>query len=133
MHYEDKATPKQRSCVSALSGGIAGGGVTKLMGGRLLPGTIIFSLLGYVGQSAYNAIDTWQMEQTNAPSKPFLQRLADSKWVPLKSLSDDDYRGILNEKLLSIEAEVALLDEKIQELEKAKAVGPESVSKPRST
>lgn len=32
MHYEDKATPKQRSCVSALSGGIAGGGVTKLMG-----------------------------------------------------------------------------------------------------
>lgn len=67
------------------------------------------------------------MEQTNAPSKPFLQRLADSKWVPLKSLSDDDYRGILNEKLLSIEAEVALLDEKIQELEKAKAVGPECV------
>lgn len=73
------------------------------------------------------------MEQANVPSKPFLQRLADSKWVPLKSLSDDDYRGILNEKLLSIEAEVALLDEKIQELEKAKAVGPESVSKPRST
>ncbi|BCR90471.1 uncharacterized protein ACHE_60357A [Aspergillus chevalieri] len=131
MHYEDKATAKHRSYVSALSGGIAGGGVTKLMGGRLLPGTIVFSLLGYVGQSAYNAIDTWQMEQANVSSKPFLQRLADSKWVPLKSLSDDDYRGILNEKLLSIEAEVALLDEKIQELEKAKSVGPESVSKLR--
>jgi len=71
------------------------------------------------------------MEQANVSSKPFLQRLADSKWVPLKSLSDDDYRGILNEKLLSIEAEVALLDEKIQELEKAKSVGPESVSKLR--
>lgn len=35
MHYEDKASPKQRSYVSALSGGIAGGGVTKLMGMRL--------------------------------------------------------------------------------------------------
>lgn len=32
MHYEDKATAKHRSYVSALSGGIAGGGVTKLMG-----------------------------------------------------------------------------------------------------
>lgn len=73
------------------------------------------------------------MEQANVPSKPFLQRLADSKWVPLRSLSDDDYRGMLNEKLLSIEAEVALLDEKIQELEKAKTVGPEGVSKPWGT
>ncbi|EYE96559.1 uncharacterized protein EURHEDRAFT_411063 [Aspergillus ruber CBS 135680] len=133
MHYEDKATPKQRSYVSALSGGIAGGGVTRLMGGRLLPGTIIFSLLGFVSQGAFNAIDTWQMEQANVPSKPFLQQLADSKWIPLRSLSDDDYRGMLNEKVLSIEAEVALLDEKIQELEKARAVGTESVSKPRGT
>lgn len=73
------------------------------------------------------------MEQANVPSKPFLQRLADSKWVPLRSLSDDDYRGMLNEKVLSIEAEVALLDEKIQELEKAKAVGTEGVSKTRGT
>lgn len=73
------------------------------------------------------------MEQANVPSKPFLQQLADSKWIPLRSLSDDDYRGMLNEKVLSIEAEVALLDEKIQELEKARAVGTESVSKPRGT
>ena len=73
------------------------------------------------------------MEQADAPSKPFLQRLADSKWVPLRSLSDDDYRGMLSEKLLSIEAEVALLDEKIQELEKVKAVGSEGVSKPGVT
>lgn len=73
------------------------------------------------------------MEQANVPSKPFLQRLADSKWVPLRSLSDDDYREMLNEKVLSIEAEVALLDEKIQELEKAKAVGTDGVSKTRGT
>lgn len=103
------------------------------IGGRLIPGTIVFSLLGYVGQSAYNAIDSWQMEQASVPSKSFLQRLADSKWVPLRSLSDDDYRGILNEKVLSIEAEIALLDEKIQELEKAKVAGLKAASKPRDT
>lgn len=32
LHYQDNASPKQRSYVSALSGGIAGGGVTRLMG-----------------------------------------------------------------------------------------------------
>lgn len=49
--------------------------------------------------------------------------MAESKWVPLKSLSDDEYRGILGEKLLSIEAEIALIDDKIEELEKAKLDG----------
>lgn len=63
------------------------------------------------------------MEHANTPSKPILQRIADSKWIPLKTLSDDEYRGILSEKLLSIEAEIAIIDEKIEELEKAKANG----------
>jgi hypothetical protein len=67
------------------------------------------------------------MEHANTPSKPFLQRLADSKWIPLKTLSDDEYRGILGEKLLSIEAEIAIIDEKIEELEKAKATGQNMV------
>lgn len=67
------------------------------------------------------------MEHANTPSKPILQRIADSKWIPLKTLSDDDYRGILGEKLLSIEAEIAIIDEKIQELEKSKANGPVAV------
>ena len=81
------------------------------LGGRLIPGVVVFSLLGYLGQGSYNAIDNWQIEQANTPSKPIIQRIANSKWIPLKSLSDDDYRGLLSEKLLSIEAEMALLDE----------------------
>lgn len=32
LHYNDQASPQQRSYASALSGGVAGGGVTKLMG-----------------------------------------------------------------------------------------------------
>ncbi|KAK1139816.1 hypothetical protein N8T08_011135 [Aspergillus melleus] len=121
LHFQGDATPRQRAYVSALSGGIAGGAVTRLMGGRLIPGAVIFSMLGYVGQSSYNAIDTWQMEHANNPSKPIIQRIADSKWIPLRSLSDDDYRGMLSEKLLSIEAEISLIDDKIEELEKSKA------------
>ncbi|KAF9892504.1 hypothetical protein FE257_001613 [Aspergillus nanangensis] len=126
LHYEDNASSTQRSYVSALAGGIAGGGVTRIMGGRLVPGVVVFSLLGYLGQSTYNVIDNWQMEHANTPSKPIFQRMADSKWIPLKSLTDDDYKGILNEKLLSIEADMALIDEKIEELEAAKLNGHES-------
>ncbi|KAL4912475.1 hypothetical protein BDW62DRAFT_19308 [Aspergillus aurantiobrunneus] len=127
-YYEDKATLKQHTYASTISGGVAGGAVTRLMGGRLVPGLVVFSLLGYVGQTSYNAIDRWQLEQAHTPSKPFLERLADSKWIPLKSLSNEEYRGILSEKLLSIEAEIALIDDKIEELERGKLDRPAEVS-----
>jgi hypothetical protein len=68
------------------------------------------------------------MEHANTSSKPIIQRLADSKWIPLKSLSDDDYRGILSEKLLSIEAEMTILDEKIEELQKSRSHGVDAES-----
>lgn len=51
-----------------------------------------------------------------------MQWMADSKWIPLRTLSDQEYRGMLGEKLLSIEAEIALLDDKIEELEKTRPV-----------
>lgn len=91
----------------------------------MIPGLVVFSLLGYGGQSAFNRLDTWQMERAQNPSKPLAQRMADSKWIPLRHLSDDEYRNILSEKLLSVEAEIALLDEKIKELEKTRpAISP---------
>lgn len=96
-------------------------------GGRLVPGAIIFSLLGFCGQSAFNKLDAWQLENAHKVSKPIAQRIAESKWVPLRHLSDAEYRGILSEKLLSIEAEIALVDEKIEELEKSR---PASTSVP---
>jgi hypothetical protein len=70
------------------------------------------------------------MENAHKTSKPLMQRMADSKWIPLRSLSDQEYRGMLSEKLLSVEAEIALLDEKIQELEKSRPVQDSSSSNP---
>lgn len=80
----------------------------------------MFSLLGYLGQSSWNMIERWRLESANSSTKPILQRIADFKWAPLRSLSDDDYKHILSEKLLSIEAEIAILDEKIQQLQQEK-------------
>jgi hypothetical protein len=62
------------------------------------------------------------MANANNSSKPLVQRLAESKWIPLRTLSDEEYRGMLGEKLLSVEAEIALLDDKIAELEKSRPV-----------
>ncbi|KAJ6164902.1 hypothetical protein N7470_003574 [Penicillium chermesinum] len=79
LHFENQTTPQQRAYVSALSGGISGGVVTRLMahnlfkmtdllsGGRLVPGLVVFSLLGYGGQTAFNKLDAWQMEKAQAP------------------------------------------------------------------
>lgn len=98
-----------------------------------MPGVVVFSLLGYLGQHSYNAIDRWQIQRADTPSKPLAQRIAESKWIPFKSLSDDDYRVILSEKLLSIEAEIAIIDEQIQELRKSKYKGIEETPQSYST
>ena len=87
----------------------------------MIPGAVVFSIVGFLGQSSYNAIEKWRQENEGRPTKSILQRMADSKWIPLRSLSDEEFRDILNEKLLSIEAEISILDEKIQELERERA------------
>ncbi|KAL1999101.1 hypothetical protein VTN02DRAFT_5057 [Thermoascus thermophilus] len=120
LHFQDNATPQERAYTSALSGGIAGGGVTKLMGGRFVPGIVVFSLLGYLGQRSYNALDRWRLENPDLSTRTIVQRIVDSRWVPLRSLSDEEYRHMLSEKQLGIEAEIAIIDEKIRELEKLK-------------
>ncbi|KAJ5894653.1 hypothetical protein N7495_006344 [Penicillium taxi] len=123
LHYQDDASLQERKYASAVSGGISGGLVTRLMGGRLVPGLVIFSIVGYCGQSAFNRVDAWQMARSQKPTQPLFQRMANSKWIPLRHLSDEDYREILSEKLLSVEVEISLLDEKIEGLEKAHSTG----------
>jgi hypothetical protein len=70
------------------------------------------------------------MENAHKTSKPLMQRMAESKWVPLRTLSDQEYREMLSEKLLSIDAEIALLDDKIQELEKSRPIPASSSNEP---
>ncbi|EED22815.1 conserved hypothetical protein [Talaromyces stipitatus ATCC 10500] len=124
FHYQDDATRQQRKYVSAISGGLSGGIVGRLIGAKFTPGFVVFSLLGYLGQSGWNIAERWHQEnEGKEASKPksILERMAESKWIPLRALSDDDFRNILKEKVLSIEVEIALLDEKIKSLEDERA------------
>ncbi|MCJ1423000.1 hypothetical protein MMC29_000881 [Sticta canariensis] len=86
----------------------------------------MFALFGLTGQSIYNRLDDAHTRSVLAaaaadtapdqPSSSFLSRLAASKYSPVKVLSDAEYESILRERLLAVDAEIALVDEKIERL-----------------
>lgn len=75
----------------------------------------MIGLMGLVGQGGYNLMSADQHAKP-APRRSIIQRLAESKWVPLKALSDQQYEEMLNEKLLKIEVEISVIDDKIAAL-----------------
>lgn len=95
-----------------------------ILGGtpNILPGAIMFALFGLAGQSIYNHLDDAHTQSVlltrnqPPPSSSFWTRLAASKYVPVKVLSDAEYESMLRERLLAVEAEIALVDEKIERL-----------------
>ncbi|KAK6207920.1 hypothetical protein QIS74_13001 [Colletotrichum tabaci] len=104
---------------SAVAGGTAG-----MVGGlirgpkNIIPGVLVFSLIGGTGQAFYNSVQG-RPEATEKRKSIF-----ESSWSPLKKLSDDEYRDMIEEKMLKIDAEIALIDDKIAELRAAKEANP---------
>jgi hypothetical protein len=81
----------------------------------------MFSIFGLVGQSIYNFADArhskMQQSDFDAPRKqPAWENLLNSRWSPVKVLSDKEYERMLEEKLLRLNAEIALIDEDITKL-----------------
>ncbi|KAL8799319.1 MAG: hypothetical protein Q9200_007566, partial [Gallowayella weberi] len=88
----------------------------------------MFSLFGFTGQHLYNALDVRHQnlpaspasrnnvsdDATNVPSnsikpvEPRWKRILNSKWSPMKVLSDEEYENLLREKLVRVEAELAM-------------------------
>lgn len=103
---------------SGLAGSFSG-----LVGGafrgraNILPGAIAMGLVGIGGQLGYNALSLAEMKERDR--RPLLDRLSDSKWWPLKTLSDEEYEHDLTEKLIAIEAEVSMIDDRLKALKQA--------------
>lgn len=89
----------------------------------------MFSIFGAIGQTLYNSADARNSRLGElAPSKRSTRdEWLNSKWSPVKVLSDGDYEGMLQEKLLRINAEMAIVDESIAHLRAQEA---ETDSKP---
>lgn len=79
----------------------------------------MFTLFGWAGQHGYNYLDARNSAeirekiQSNEPRANFMQKLAKSKWSPMTALSDEEYENMLQEKLLQVEAEIAIIDDRI--------------------
>jgi hypothetical protein len=93
-------------------------------GGRsnALPGFLVWGLLGLSGQYAYNYADAAHTSnvlasQTAEPQPSLTDKLFRSKWNPIKKLTDVEYEGMLEAKLLAVNAELAITNEQIAELE----------------
>lgn len=81
----------------------------------------MFALFGAAGQALYNRADASHSEQAvleegKGDSKTWKGSWLDSKWSPMKVLSDEEYEHMLQEKLLKVNAEIALVDESIEGL-----------------
>lgn len=96
---------------------------------NVIPGTIMFTLFGWGGQKAYNFLDernsqglqAWAEKKARGDDKPkegLMHRFAKSKWSPMTVLSDQEYEDMLQEKLLKVEVEIALIDDRIAEFKK---------------
>ena len=127
--YYPSPSQKDRLTASTAAGGITGGTIGGLFRGprNVIPGTIMFTLFGYLGQTVYNTLDARHSEQLASDAqavaegnekdgKRFWERVAEMKWSPLKVLSDEEYGNMLKEKLLRVEAEIALVDEEVERL-----------------
>jgi hypothetical protein len=139
IHARDDLNPSLSDKVraSTMAGGLTGFNLGLLFRGprNVIPGTIMFSLFGWAGQHGYNYLDArnsselYQQAALKAkgedkPKETLLYRIAKSKWSPMSVLSDEEYENMMQEKLLRVEAEIAVIDDKIEAFRK-KAVEKE--------
>lgn len=119
-------TTSEKVKISSISGGLTGAILGLAFRGprNVIPGTIMFTLFGFMGQHTYNFLDkrnTTEVQRldvlkTEGRQDPnWLQRMAKSKYIPMSVLSDDEYAKMLGERLLGVEASIALVDERIEE------------------
>ncbi|KAK7938085.1 uncharacterized protein PG986_014953 [Apiospora aurea] len=94
--------------------GAAAGGVSGMIGGmargprNILPGILFFSTLA--GGTTYVS----QKLQSQEPKEK--KSIMASKWSPMRQISDQEYEKILEDKVLRIDAELAILNDNIASL-----------------
>ncbi|THX25190.1 hypothetical protein D6D12_07128 [Aureobasidium pullulans] len=116
-------TRSDKVSASTIAGGVAGSGVGLLTRGprNAIPGAIMFSLFGFIGQTVSNRFDKSDMPVSDEPQLNFWQKFASLKWMPVTVLNDGEYENMLRERQLKLEAEIALVDERIEALKSQNA------------
>lgn len=81
----------------------------------------MWGLTGCVGQVIYNRLYARPAAVVEGPQEGFWQRMANKSWTPLTYVSNEEYAEMLREKMMKIDVEVAILDEKMDALRKIQA------------
>ncbi|KAF1834680.1 hypothetical protein BDW02DRAFT_579367 [Decorospora gaudefroyi] len=140
-HYHLNPSPSDKVRASTVAGALTGFSLGFLFRGprNVIPGTIMFGLFGWTGQHGYDYLDARNSRGLRAkaelremgeekPKANFMHKFAKSKWSPMSVLSDEEYENMMQEKLLRVEAEIALIDDRIEAFRK-KAVEMETQRK----
>ncbi|OQN97414.1 hypothetical protein B0A48_16573 [Cryoendolithus antarcticus] len=108
---------------SALAGGLSGGLTGLLFRGRsnAIPGTLVMALLAGAGQGTAN---WWQspkavVAETEKPKPSWTW----ASLLPMKHMTNEEYAEILREKLLKVDVEISILDDKMAALKTQQAYG----------
>ncbi|KAF4337376.1 hypothetical protein FBEOM_8760 [Fusarium beomiforme] len=110
---EERLKNGDKTIASAIAG-TAAGSVGGLIRGpkNILPAMFVWTTVGAGGQMIANRM---------AARKPKVDDENESfwtRWSPLKKLTDQEYRDMMSEKMLRIDADIALIDDRIAELRK---------------
>ncbi|KAG9502446.1 hypothetical protein J7337_005273 [Fusarium musae] len=110
---EERLRNGDKTIASAIAG-TAAGSVGGLIRGpkNILPAMLVFTTLGAGGQMIANRMAT-RKPKVHDEKESFWSRLS-----PLKKLTDQEYRDMMSEKMLRIDADIALIDDRIAELKK---------------
>jgi hypothetical protein len=133
MYPRDDLNPTLSDKVraSTIAGAFTGFSLGMMFRGprNVLPGTIMFTLFGWTGQKGYNYLDSRNSQDLreqaqlkakgeDKPKDTLVQKFAKSKWSPMSVLTDEQYEEMLQEKLLKVEAEIAIIDDRIEGVKK---------------
>ncbi|PVI01424.1 hypothetical protein DM02DRAFT_613594 [Periconia macrospinosa] len=133
-------SPQDRIRASTIAGAFTGLSLGLLFRGptNAAHGTFMFSLFGWAGQHGYNYLDQrnsvvvqeeHERREQGVRKDTLLQRFAKSKWSPMSILSDEDYEKLIGEKILVVEADIALIDDKIEALRRQQREAEAEASK----
>ena len=79
----------------------------------VLPGALFFGTLGYAGQRMQSILQNAASNPQSSPGEPMWKRIA-GKLNLFQRLSDAEYEGLLTERLLEIDSEIAVIEEDIR-------------------
>jgi hypothetical protein len=82
---------------------------------------LMFSLAGFAGQWAHNAIQASKVRREGEDAKPnqgFWESMSGKGWSLMKVMSNEEYAERLKNQQLVVDAEIAVLEDKIAALRK---------------